>query len=338
MPMESEDEYENDSDDEWEPNRDDYLDNSQDHEDSVTGSNVDDTTADDDISEGPEDLNDQTTSIYTGHENDPNTRPIAEPDLGASANIVLRLDRDIPKFQRDKLYFDNFYTSLDLVIYLHKQEILPLGTIKAGTSVEYVTDVESVEVPSLAWNDNKIVHLMSSFCGQLPETPVKRFDRKTKEHIEINCPQIIKIYNKHMGGVDALDSHIGRHRIKIKSKKCGKVKTIQPSNQKKFRSEITQCLCRLDKSSAKRGRPSGGIQESLGLKKKRNPAAIIPPLDVRTNKIDHWPEWIENRGRCKFPGCKGLTYVHCNKCRLPFFWLNKSDAWQAGRNSLANPS
>ena len=73
MPMESEDEYENDSDDEWEPNRDDYLDNSQDHEDSVTGSNVDDTTADDDISEGPEDLNDQTTSATTSRKNT-NTR------------------------------------------------------------------------------------------------------------------------------------------------------------------------------------------------------------------------------------------------------------------------
>ena len=111
-------------------------------------------------------------------------------------------------------------------------------------------------------------------------------------------------------------------------KRSGKVKTIQPINQKKFRSEITQCLCRLAKSSAKRGRPSGGIQESLELKKKRNPAAIIPPLDVRTDKIDHWPEWIENRGRCKFPGCKGLTYVHCNKCRVNLCFNKKSNCFK----------
>ncbi|KAJ3661741.1 hypothetical protein Zmor_006128 [Zophobas morio] len=72
MPMESDDEYENDSDDEWEPNRDDYLHNSQDHEKTVSASNVDDTTADD-ISEEPEDLDDQTKSATTSRKNT-NTR------------------------------------------------------------------------------------------------------------------------------------------------------------------------------------------------------------------------------------------------------------------------
>jgi len=35
----------------------------------------------------------------------------------------------------------------------------------------------------------------------------------------IEQPEIIRVYNKHMGGVDALDANAGRIKIKLKSKK-----------------------------------------------------------------------------------------------------------------------
>jgi hypothetical protein len=57
-------------------------------------------------------------------------RLLPEPDLGASANVVVRLSRCIPKNVNHKVYFDNYYTSVPLEIYLYKQGILSLGTIR----------------------------------------------------------------------------------------------------------------------------------------------------------------------------------------------------------------
>lgn len=39
-------------------------------------------------------------------------------DLGATSNVVVRLSRTIPDFVHHIIYFDNFYTSLPLLVYL----------------------------------------------------------------------------------------------------------------------------------------------------------------------------------------------------------------------------
>lgn len=48
---------------------------------------------------------------------------------------------------------------------------------------------------------------------------INRFDKKTKRILDVNCPAIIKDYNRHMGGVDLLDSLIGRYKIRMRTKK-----------------------------------------------------------------------------------------------------------------------
>uniref|UniRef100_T1HR51 DDE_Tnp_1_7 domain-containing protein n=1 Tax=Rhodnius prolixus TaxID=13249 RepID=T1HR51_RHOPR len=58
--------------------------------------------------------------IYSGAEND-FERPESEPDLGPSANVVVRLCRDVPTGLNHKVYFDNYYTSLSLIDYLKKK-------------------------------------------------------------------------------------------------------------------------------------------------------------------------------------------------------------------------
>ena len=50
--------------------------------------------------------------IYTGQENDQSKRLPNEPDLGCSANIVIRLLRNVPKFENFRVYFDNYYSTL----------------------------------------------------------------------------------------------------------------------------------------------------------------------------------------------------------------------------------
>ena len=55
-----------------------------------------------------------------------------QPDLKASGNIVLTLLQNVPRFKWHKLYFDNWYTSVDLVKHLHNQGIACVGTVRAN--------------------------------------------------------------------------------------------------------------------------------------------------------------------------------------------------------------
>lgn len=45
------------------------------------------------------------------------------PDLGAAANVVVRLSKILPGFKNHIMYFDNFYTSLPLLTYLRSKGI-----------------------------------------------------------------------------------------------------------------------------------------------------------------------------------------------------------------------
>ncbi|GBO18512.1 PiggyBac transposable element-derived protein 2 [Araneus ventricosus] len=304
--------------------------------------------------------------IYSGQENSPESRLPTEPDLGASSNVVVKLTRDIPKNMNHKLYFDNYYSCVPLLVYLHKQGILSLGTARRnripncklptekelkkfprGSSDEFVTNVDGVDVSSVIWKDNRCVVFLSTFTAKLPEKKVKRFERSTKTHKEVDCPEVVTVYNKHMGGVDLLDSHLGRHRIRMKAKKwyfrlfyhlidlaiinawiLYKEVSLQKDpkakvlNQKLFRTEVAEIFCKMGKSGAlKRGRPSNEVQRQLETKKKC-PRVVVPPKDLRQDAVDHWPNWNGKRNRCKMPGCNGFTYVSCTKC-LVFLCFNK---------------
>ncbi|GBN05381.1 PiggyBac transposable element-derived protein 1 [Araneus ventricosus] len=68
--------------------------------------------------------------IYSGQENDPKFRRDGEPDIGPSGNVVIRLSREIPRNQNYKLYFDRYYSSLNLFVYLFQQGIQSVGTIQ----------------------------------------------------------------------------------------------------------------------------------------------------------------------------------------------------------------
>ena len=57
-----------------------------------------------------------------GQENNSELRKTSEPDLSASANVVVRLARVIPINLRHKLFFNNYYITLPLLAYLKKKK------------------------------------------------------------------------------------------------------------------------------------------------------------------------------------------------------------------------
>ena len=62
---------------------------------------------------------------------------------------------------------------------------------------------------------NRVANLISTY---VPQT-VQRFDKKEKGVKDLPCPQIIKDYNRYMGGVDLMDSSMSRLRIMMKNRK-----------------------------------------------------------------------------------------------------------------------
>lgn len=160
------------------------------------------------------------------------------PDLGVSGNVVVRLTETVPRHVNHKIFFDNWFTSVPLEVFLQKVGILSLGTVRAnrvrgcnipkettmkkkgrGTMEEKVATVDGVQLSVVSWFDNKIVNTLSSYAGCTPEGETKRMFREKKEHRMISCPRSVMIYNNYMGGVDLLDSMLGYYRIQIRSKK-----------------------------------------------------------------------------------------------------------------------
>jgi len=79
--------------------------------------------------------------------------------------------------------------------------------------------VDGIEISAVRWHDNRAVTLLSTYAGSEPVSEVTRWKNKAKTHEKVFCPNIVNAYNKHMGGVDLIDSLIGLYRVKIRSRK-----------------------------------------------------------------------------------------------------------------------
>lgn len=77
--------------------------------------------------------------------------------------------------------------------------------------------VSSAGIIYAKWHDNRIVHVISNFHGSV----LSKVQRKQKDDSiqEVNCPEIIPDYNKHMGAVDLADRLRQAYCVERKSKK-----------------------------------------------------------------------------------------------------------------------
>ncbi|CAG5056929.1 unnamed protein product [Parnassius apollo] len=144
-----------------------------------------------------------------------------------------------------------------------------------------------------------------------------------------------------MGGVDLMDSYLGRYHIKSRKwymrlfyhildlavinswvllKKNCTAKGIpekQLPNLGEFRNILADALCNVGTSNgAKRGRPSNVDLEREHAKNPKGPGHPVPCKDIRIDGVEHWPIFSK-RLRCKIPQCKGTTQWACSKCNVP---------------------
>lgn len=157
--------------------------------------------------------------------------------MGMSSNVVVRLSRSIPRHINHIMFFDNFFTSEQLMIYLHKEGIQAIGTVRQnrvkdhgligkafaktsrGTFETRSCTKEGVELHLVQWNDTRVVTTLSNYLGAEPTTPIQRYNRRTKTHVVVKRPLCIGQYNEGMGGVDLMDSLLGYYKISLKTKK-----------------------------------------------------------------------------------------------------------------------
>lgn len=69
------------------------------------------------------------------------------------------------------------------------------------------------------WHDNGPVNMAFTLVGLESLTKVKRWSKLAKEHVDIDCPQVIPEYNRFMGGVDKLDILMSLYPLYARAKK-----------------------------------------------------------------------------------------------------------------------
>ncbi|XP_008189097.2 piggyBac transposable element-derived protein 4-like, partial [Acyrthosiphon pisum] len=130
------------------------------------------------------------------------------------------------------VYFDNFFTSLELMEELLQDGIYACGTVRAnrkGLPKIQIQDkklkkgdsegrVSTTGVSWLKWRDNRCIQLLSNFHN--PDD-ISSCTRKNKDGstISISCPLAVTNYNTHMGYVDYADMLKSYYEIDRKSQK-----------------------------------------------------------------------------------------------------------------------
>ena len=173
--------------------------------------------------------------LYAGKDEQKNDGPEISK-LQKCARVVARLCDHLPKHSNHKLFCDNWFITLDLLLYLKRIGIHVCGTVRSNClqgcalnadkdlkrkgrgSLDYKSDMNSGIIVA-KWYDNNAVHIASNFVGIEPMGTMERWSPQDKERKEIPCPQLVLQYNKDMGGVDLADMLISLYRIPFKTKR-----------------------------------------------------------------------------------------------------------------------
>ncbi|XP_060840869.1 piggyBac transposable element-derived protein 3-like [Rhopalosiphum padi] len=302
--------------------------------------------------------------------------------FGLGGAVVLYLS-DHLQCNRHYLTMDNFFTSINLMYTLQKKEIYATGTIRAnrfcnppfvsdkimknlgrGTTFEISSNVPDINIGLVKWYDNKPIYLCSNIVTSGEVDKVKRWDRKKKEYVYIERPEIVRHYNKTMGGVDKHDQLVSFYRCFIKSKKWTlrmvshafdmavsnswleyvedakklKVPKKEIMDLLNFRMRLAEELIYVGKTvnppSKKKGRPTNTPSPVAKKKLYSETQKMMlvdsrPTTSVQHDSINHLPNYDGRKEstRCKNTGCKGRTHVYCNKCNVHLCFTSKSNCF-----------
>jgi DNA excision repair protein ERCC-6 len=270
-----------------------------------------------------------------------------DKDLGLGGSVVFNLTKQLPKVNgcAYHIVFDNLFTSPRLLRLLADEGMAATGTLRLNRtegaplksievmnkqsrgSYDVVLDSKA-KVCVVRWHDSKVVTVTSTYTGVKPLQKAKRFSSMQKQRVEVDQPNVVKLYNYGMGGVDRFDQNVACYMIQHRSKKwywpifrfCVDL-AVQNAFQLyrlqersagardhdllSFRREIAQVYVqKLSTRGPELPFPSSRIQADR---------RVLP--EVRTDGFDHWIIQGTQR-RCMAPGCKGTPVFACEKCKV----------------------
>ena len=158
--------------------------------------------------------------------------------LGMGGSVVKELISDIP-CPLDCVYhivFDNLFTSMSLLSYLHEHGYAATGTLRSnrlcGAPLPDVKIIEKKDrgyyrsaseeknnITVCRWRDNKAVTVASTYSGSTPESSASRYCREKRRKIAIPMPKKVAEYNFGMSGVDRFDQNMAAYSINLRNKK-----------------------------------------------------------------------------------------------------------------------
>lgn len=266
--------------------------------------------------------------IYTGKSN-------TEKKFGLGGDVVLKLidQANVPENMGYKLYFDNYFTSLDLLSHLTEKKICATGTIrenrlqgcpfpkkstwnkeKRGTYKFLANE----QILLVQWKDNKTVTLASNFEDQTMSSAT-RWCRETKSKQNIPQPKLIGNYNKKMGGVDKIDGLVAAYRSRIRQRKW-----YWPIFQYLFDVSVVNGWLLMKKLKPTnpncasllifRRYIAKSYLDSYGVKPLRYKQINLTTKNVRFDNIGHLVDYSETDRKCKV--CNKNSKFVCIKCKI----------------------
>ena len=130
------------------------------------------------------------------------------------------------------MFFDNFFTSPNLMPKLFKDGIYATGTVRSNRKHRPTLQVDKQmkrgehdwsacdTISATKWMDNRSVILLSNYHNPSVVQEINRRVKGSKEKVKVSCPAVIREYNTYMGGVDLCDqmkvSYEVDRRIKVR--------------------------------------------------------------------------------------------------------------------------
>jgi DNA excision repair protein ERCC-6 len=137
--------------------------------------------------------------IYSGKDSDENG-PLGH-------RVINKMTEVIEKPSNHEIFFDNFFTSHDLLKDLKDKGIRATGTVRDNRTRNCpLNDTKTFKkevrgshdyrndgtVEFVRWNDNSVVTIGSNYLSHSPLGKAKRYSRKDKKKIDISQPNLIK--------------------------------------------------------------------------------------------------------------------------------------------------
>jgi DNA excision repair protein ERCC-6 len=263
--------------------------------------------------------------MYQGKDLEAPKQPLGSRVINRMVDVIVTESAAV----HHEVYFDNFFTSYDLMTDLSRRDICATGTIRenrtAGAGKAMVDSKQlkkkergtfdyrsDGEVFVAKWNDNSVVGIASNWQTHQPVGKVLRRVRGRGQQ-EVTQPRLISSYNKGMGGVDLYDRLCGTYRPQIRGKKWYWPLATHALNTSVVAAWRVHCAMGEDRLSHLdfRRNITLCLLKSAQDKPQRARVAVGFPSDVRYDGVGHDRVTIKE-GRCAV--CQKNTTKMCFKC------------------------